>query len=256
MKRGLILASIASTLPLLAGMRPAMAASVRYTTVTTTARCTGTVDYPGMVTGTVANVIVPPNNVCILEGATVLRDVFVESNAALGAENSSVGYDVIATRPWEIETGNNGPFSVGHDFIVSGSDLQQGDQGYDICDTSIGHDLRITGTGVQYEIEIGDNGAQSNEFCFTSPSPSDSIGHDLVVSGNTAGKIDVGNNDIGHDLMVTGNKVTAATGDTGDIGVDDNTVGYDATCTGNTPAPNQDGPEDGPNSVGGVNDGC
>jgi len=262
MKRSLLVVIVAGILPLVGGVRHASAESSHDQGGSeSTVRCTGTVlpNYaPGMVTGTVDNVVVPPNNFCILEGARVTHDVIVMENAGLGAENSSVGHDVLAYKPWEIETGNTGPFTVGHDFRVTGSDLNNSPQGYDICDTTVGHDLAFIGTGVQYEIEIGDNAplSQFNEFCATSPSPGDAIGHDLVVAHNTAGKIDVGNNQVGHDLVVADNTGGAAAGDLGDIGVNDNVVSHDATCTGNTPALSKDGPEDGGNHVGHRNNGC
>jgi hypothetical protein len=223
-----------------------------------TVRCTGTVlpvFNPGFVTGSVDNVIVPPNNFCILEGAQVRHDVLVGANGGLGAENSSVGHDIVATSPWEIETGNNGPLTVGHDFVISGPDAGNGAQGYDICNTSVGHDLKIVNTSVLYEIEVGDIGPQDNEFCTTSPSPPVSVGHDLVVTGNSAGTIDIGNNTVVHDLVVANNTLRTDYPLPSLIGVDDNKVGHDATCSNSVPL-TKDGPEDGPNVVGGRNRGC
>ncbi len=78
------------------------------------------------------------------------------------------------------------------------------------------------------------------------------IGHDLVVSGNSAlsgffgpSSIDVGNNAVGHDLVFSNN--TAVPG--GYLEVSDNTAGHDALCFGNDPTPSADDPADGPNSA-------
>lgn len=260
MRRSFIAAAVAVPCAMFAGAQTA-GAHVASDSHENTVRCTGTltpVYNPGMVTGTVDNVIVPENNFCVLEGATVRHDVNVEHNAVLGAENSSVGHDVIAESPWEIETGNNGPFSVGHDFIVTGSDLANGDQGYDICDTTVGHNLVFKHTAVQYEIEIGDVSPPANgEFCEGSPSPPTKVGHDLILDHNLVGRIDVGNNTVGNKLAVTENTATAANGETLFPGIDvsDNTVHNEAVCKDNSPAPAPDGSEDGPNTTK-DNDGC
>ncbi|MBV9099875.1 MAG: hypothetical protein JOZ46_09900 [Candidatus Dormibacteraeota bacterium] len=260
MSRYMVAAACAIPLALFAGAHSAGAAPASGSHENTV-RCTGTISptfNPGMITGTVDNVIVPENNFCVLEGATVRHDVLVEDNAGLGAENSSVGHDVIADEPWEIETGNNGPFTVGHDFVVTGSDLSNGDQGYDICDTTVGHNLVFKHTGVQYEIEIGDVSPPANqEFCEGSPSPPTKVGHDLILEDNLTGRIDVGNNTVGHNLLVKDNTATSANGETLFPGIDvsDNTIHNEAVCDDNTPAPAPDGTEDGPNTAK-DNDGC
>jgi hypothetical protein len=258
MGKGVILVAVAATLAVAAPSASADRSPDGSKNDGKTVRCTGTVlpDFnPGIVTGPVDNVIVPANNFCILEGAQVKHDVLVGANGGLGAENSSVGHDIVAIQPWEIETGNNGPLTVGHDFVISGPDAENGAQGYDICDTSVGHDLKITGTSVLYEIEVGDIGPQNNEFCTTSPSPPVWVGHDLVVTGNSAGKIDIGNNTVVHDLVVKDNTLRSDYPLVSGIGVDDNKVGHDATCLNSVPL-SKDGPEDGPNVVGGRNRGC
>jgi hypothetical protein len=215
------------------------------------ATCTGTLDpfAPGYFTGTAHNLTIPPGNACVLEGATITNDVNVGKDATLGAENSWVGHNVNANAPYEIETGNNGPFYVGNDFKVNGADTPNGGQGYDICDTTVGHNLSFTNTLLIYEINIGDLGPSAYEFCSYSPHGQNSIGNDLIVTGNSTGRIDIGNNSVGHDLTVSNNKATTATGDLGDIGVDDNEVGRYATCQGNSPALSKDGSEDGANSA-------
>ncbi len=211
-------------------------------------------------TGTAKDLNVPAGYWCFLEGATISHDATVQPGGSLEADNSTIGHDVTANGAAVIYFFNyTGPNKVGHDFVATGTSpatMEYG--GWDVCGTTIGHDLSITGANVAYEIEIGDQGPQDNEFC-GGLSP-DTIGHDLVVSGNHAGHIDVGNNSVAHDLAVSNN--TTYDYDSGDpnaaagIGVDDNTVSHDATCVGNSPALSKDGPEDGPNHVGHNDTGC
>ena len=249
MRRMLLLVSAAGLLSLAAAQ--GVSADNTYT-------CTGTLDSPGFVTGSPKDVVVPPGSACVLEGVKVGHDVTVGKGASLGVDNSSIGHDVTVNGGALIEfIGYTGSITVGHDVVLTGTSPEAMSYGgYDICDTTIGHDLSITKTNVAFEIEVGDNGGQDNEFCaFPGPMP-DSIGHDVTVSNNSAGKVDVGNNSVGHDLNVNNNSASTATGDTGDVGVDDNTVSHDATCLGNSPALSKDGPEDGPNHVGHIDNGC
>jgi hypothetical protein len=169
-----------------------------------------------------------------------------------------VGHDISMNGPQVVEFAPfTGPVTVGHDVTITGTSPEaQKYGGYDICDTTIGHDLTIPGTKIAYEIEVGDQGPQDNEFCSYPTSGPVHVGHDLNVSNNSTGKVDVGDTPVGHDLTVINNTASTATGDTGDIGVDDNTVNHDATCKGNSPALSKDGPEDGPNHVGHKDDGC
>jgi hypothetical protein len=221
-------------------------------------QCTGTLDSPGVFTGTTKDLVVPAGNFCVVDGATITHDLTVEKGASLGLEDSSVGHDVKGTGAALVEfIGFTGPISVGHDVTLTGTSPEAQQYGaYDICDAAIGHDLTIKGATVAFEIEVGDNGPQDNEFCsFPTAMPS-SVGHDLEVSNNSAGKVDIGNNSVGHDLTVNNNTASTASGDTGDIGVDDNTVNHDATCKGNNPGLTVDGTEDGPNHVGHKDDGC
>ena len=201
------------------------------------------------------DLIVPANGLCIIDSAAIKHDLLVGQNAAVAVENTTIGHDLSATAPQNIETGfggdNPGPVTIGHDLAISGSDAPNG-IAYDVCDTSVGHDLTVTGTNVPFEIEIGDKGTELTEFCALAAQPTDTIGHDLVVSGNQAGRIDIGDNSVGHDLTVVGNTTTPAT-DVGDLDVSDNTVRHDASCSGNSSPPSKDGPDDGPNHTGGKN---
>lgn len=202
----------------------------------------------GAFSGTAYDLVVPANSVCLVNGANITHDLIVEQNAGLAVENTTIGHDLIGHQPQQIETGccaalTGGPVSVGHDLRIQGSDAPNG-IGYDICHTTINHDLQITNTNVQDEIDVGDVGPQPDEFCSYSDSPPDSVGHDLIIDHNTTGSgIDIGNNTVGQDLIVDHN--TAGTY----IDVSDNTVGHDARCTGDNPPPSKDGPEDGPNQA-------
>ncbi len=206
---------------------------------------------PTAASGTYKDVIVPPNGLCLLNGATVTHDVIAEQNSNLAVANTTIGHDLTANAPQALSTGAfsgpPGPVKIGHDLAISGSDGSNG-IGYDLCDTSVGHDLSISGTVTFDEIDVGDTGAES--FCSAAVSAPDSVGHDLIVTNNHPARLDVGNNTIGHDLTVSGNTATGADGGPAYIDVSNNQVGHDAACSGNAPPPSKDGPEDGPNSAG------
>lgn len=212
-----------------------------------TTTCTGTFS------GTAENLLVPAGQTCLVSAAQIKHDVTVQADGSLAIERSTVGHDIIATKPQNIETGfgasvTPGPVSVGHDVSIVGSDAPNA-VGYDICDTSVGHDLLVADTQPQFEIDIGDVGPQLNEFCSYAVSAPDRVGHDLLVYRNSPLTLDVGNNRVGHALVVADNTAKTSTD------VSDNQVGHDAVCSGNTPPPSPDGPEDGPNQAG-HNNGC
>src|SRR5579884_3006989 len=134
----------------------------------------GDVQCTGAFSGTARDLIVPANTQCIVDGATITHDLIVEQNGALAVENTTIGHDLTAHQAQNIETGfgggNPGPVTVGHDVRIQGSDAPSG-IAYDVCDTSIKHDLQISQTNVQFEIEVGDKGTQLDEFCALSASP-------------------------------------------------------------------------------------
>lgn len=201
----------------------------------------------GAFSGTAYDLVVPSGSTCLVSGAFIKHDVIVQTGGGLAIERSVVGDDISASRPQNVETGfgaslNPGPVRVGHDLTISGSDAPNA-VGYDICDTTVGNDLVVDRTAPQFEIDIGDEGPQDNEFCTYAQEAPDRVGHDLVVDRNSPLNIDVGNNSVGHDLIVADN--TAKT----NIDVSDNRVGETAFCSGNTPPPSPDGPEDGPNKA-------
>jgi hypothetical protein len=218
--------------------------------------CKGTLEKLGEVTGSVKHdVIVPANQVCSINNAKVGHDVILEAGSFVGISSSTIKHSVIGKEVSTLETGNvgpnAGPVSVGHDIELTGiqSNAEHAN-GYVICDTTIKHDLLISGTSTPFGTIIGDTGTASNEFCTGGPmvpTPQDMIGHNLVIKNNVFGRLDVGNNTIRHDLIVENNIGTTAFGDAGTLDVSDNAAGHNALCAGNTPALTPDGPEDGPN---------
>ncbi len=115
-----------------------------------------------------------------------------------------------------------------------------------MCNLIVGHDLRVQNREVTLGIGLGN-------ICAGNGEPANTVGHDLVVTGNSAlagffgpSSIEVGANRVGHDLVFSHN--TAVTPG-GFLSVADNTVGHDAVCTANDPAPTKQ-PGDGPNLAG------
>jgi hypothetical protein len=192
----------------------------------------------GVFSGTAKNLTVPTGGRnCYLMGATITHDVIVQENGFLNAEGTTIGHDLIASKPQAVGTGVandvQGPVDVGHDIVISGPLTDQfGNHTCcsDVNDTTIGHDLRVTNVLVDFEIDVRN----------------DNVGHDLVVTGNSTGlccgfgPIDVGDNSVGHDLVVSAN--TTAGGDFGWISVFENNVGHDATCANNSPPESKNSP--------------
>jgi hypothetical protein len=252
----------------------------------------GTVTCTDAFSGTARDVLVPADNFCSLAGATVTHNVIVGERGGVGAggfENPArltVRHNVIVQAGAEVDFGPLGETLIGHDLLartntslhiaqttirhdlfayqpgtVQSDALRVGDdlvvEGtppgnefvFDsLCGTAVGHDLRYTNRSVTLGVSIGDEEALD---C-----TGDTVGHDLVVSGNSAlagffgpSAIEVGNNTVGHNLVFTGNTAVAG----GYLEVSDNTVRHDAICAGNNPAPSGDDPTDGPNLVGHTN---
>ena len=191
-------------------------------------------------------------------GATSIgHDLITGPNASLHLERTTIGHDFLAFEPGTVQTGQvgpdtpGGPVRVGHDLLITGSPPGNEFVFDGMCDLTVGHDARVTDRSVTLGIGFGDE-----EVCAAQGRESNTIGHDLVFSGNSAlsgffgpSSIEVGNNTVGHDLIFTGN--TAVSG--GLLEVRDNTVRHDAICTANNPAPSSDDPADGPNLAGHVN---
>ena len=150
---------------------------------------------------------------------------------------TTIGHDFFASKPQTVQTSRlgrdspEGPVNVGHDFTIEGSpDFPFVFDG--LCDLHVTNDLRITDRTVNLGIGLG---AQ----CAGNGAPANTIGRDLVVTGNEAlsgvfgpSSIRVGANHVGRDLVFADN--TAGPG--GQLEVSGNTVGRDASCTANTPA--------------------
>jgi hypothetical protein len=188
--------------------------------------------------GTARNLIVTSDSGnCIVDGATITHNLIVGENAFVNVFNTTIGHDLVASKPSAITTGftedGGGPVTVGHDVVISGP-LTDPFGNHSCCpginDTTVGHDLRITDLLVDFELFV----------------QRDDVGHDLVVSGNTTGiccgfgPIGVGDNNVGHDLVVTNN--TAPGGDFGWISVYENIVKHDATCANNSPPESKNSP--------------
>ena len=186
---------------------------------------------------------------------TIGRDLITQTAASLHlGKNTTIGRDLVASQPGTVQTGNacvveceSGPVKVGRDVLINGSPaLPFVFDG--ICDMTVGRDFRMTGRSVTLGFSIGDE-----EACASNGEPPVTVGHDLVVTGNSAlsgffgpSSLDVGNNSVGHDLIFSGNTAVAG----GYLEVSDNSVGHDAICTDNSPALSKDDPDDGPNLAG------
>jgi hypothetical protein len=176
-------------------------------------------------------------------GADLLRTTIGHDVRLLGDEGEmhmesvTIGHDFFASQPQTVQSGRNGPGSpggpvkVGHDFAIDGSpDLPFVFDG--LCNLQIADDLSITNRTVNLGMGVG-------SICAGNGEPSNTVGRDLVLTGNTAASgffgpssINVGANHVGRDLVFRDN--TAAPG--GALNVSGNDVGRDATCDGNDPA--------------------
>jgi hypothetical protein len=185
-------------------------------------------------------------------GTTIGHDLTSGTNSGFHLERTTIGHDFRVFQPHTVQTGQNapdspgGPVHVGHDFQVVGSPPGEEFVFDGICLLTVDHDLRVLGRTVDLGIGLGD------ERC--AAASANTIGHDLVFAGNSAvngffgaSSLEIGNNSIGHNLIVTGNTAAAI------LEVSDNSVGNNALCAGNNPPPTTDGPDDGPNIVGGIN---
>jgi hypothetical protein len=171
-------------------------------------------------------------------GTTIGRDLVVQGpRGGVHLEQMTIGRDLVASKPETIQTGRNGPDTpggpvrVGRDVVIDGSpDFEFVFDG--MCDLHVARDLRITNRSVTLGIGIGNT-------CAGNGLPSNTIGRDLVMTGNHAlegffgpSSLNVGDNEVGRNLVFTGN--TAVPG--GALTVSGNDVGRDAICASNTPA--------------------
>ena len=87
----------------------------------------------------------------------------------------------------------------------------------------------------------------------------DTVGHDLVVTHDKAlsgfcgpSELELGDIQVGDAATFSGNSAVPG----GVPEFNDNTIGHDATCSRNTLSITDGLPDDGPNQVGGNNNGC
>jgi hypothetical protein len=197
------------------------------------------------------DLIVGPESEAIVVVTEIGRDLTARSAASLFLERATIGHDLLASEPQTVQTGRvdpetpGGPVRVGHDVLIEGSPAGFAFVFDGICELGVGHDFTIARRTVTLGFGIGDNCARNGREANT-------IGHDLIVTDNTAAvgffgpsALEVGNNRVGHDLVFARNSAAAG----GFLEVSDNVVGHDAICSANSPAASQQ-PGAGPNLAG------
>ena len=174
-----------------------------------------------------------------LGGVKIGHDYLLSDGAGTHMERTTIGHDFVATAPSTVQTGRiapdspGGPVTVGHDVLISGSPAENPFVFDGICDLTAGHDMRVTNRSVTLGFGIASAGCTS--FLGL---PGNTIGHDLVVTGNTAvpsrfgSSLRVGDNHVGHDLIFSGNTGN----DPGTLIVTNNVVGHDLVCSSNSQA--------------------
>jgi hypothetical protein len=194
-----------------------------------------------------------------LGNSSVGHDVKVGFNGFFAAGHATIGHDLVATHPDSIQTGSTGPppdgitgpVTVGHDFMLNGSPGPPNPDDFvfdGLCGLRISNDLSITNRWVTLGIGLGGQ-------CASNGLEPDSVGHDLIVTGNSAltgffgpSNLAVVGVTVGNDLIVTRNSAA------GVVQVAANIVGHDATCLNNNPPASLAG--GGENSIGGTSTGC
>jgi len=196
-----------------------------------------------------------------LGNSSVGHDVRVGFNDFFAAGLATIGHDLTALHPGSIQTGSTGPppdsidglVTVGHDFVINGSPGPPDPDNFvfdGICNLSVGNDLSITNRWVTLGFTIAPCGGDINQPV--------TVAHDLVVTNDTAlsgffgpSRLNVDDIQVGNDS--TFSRDSAVPG--GALSFNGNTIAHDATCTRNAPSIT-DVAGDGPNHVGGRNNGC
>jgi hypothetical protein len=119
---------------------------------------------------------------------------------------------------------------VGHDFTIDGSPAIE--FVFDgLCNLTVGNDLTIRNRTVDLGFGVGN--------CARSGQPSDTIGRDLIITGNNAvsgffgpSSLNIVGNHVGRDLVFSHNSAVPG----GQLEVSSNVVGRNATCSANSPA--------------------
>jgi hypothetical protein len=174
-----------------------------------------------------------------LGGVKIGGDFLLADGAGTHMERTTIGHDLVATEPSTVQSGRiapdspGGPVSVAHDVLISGTPADNPFVFDGICDLHVGHDMRVTNRTVTLGFGIASLG------CLPNGEPGNTIGHDLVVTGNTAASgffgpstLRIGDDHVAHDLIFSGNTAVAG----GALEVTNNVVGHDALCSSNTPA--------------------
>jgi hypothetical protein len=174
-----------------------------------------------------------------MAGVKIAHDYRLSDGAGAHMERTTIGHDFVATEPSSVQTGKIGPDSPGgpvnvrHNVLISGSPTGNDFVFDGICALNVGHDMRVTGRTVTLGLGIASAG------CAVIGQPGNTIGHDLVFSGNTAARgffgpssLRIGDNRVGHDLVFSGNTADAG----GALEVTNNVVGHDVLCSSNSPA--------------------
>jgi len=187
-----------------------------------------------------------------LGGVKIGYDYLLADGTGTHMERTTVGHDFVATDPSTVQTGKvdpdspGGPVTVAHDMLLSGQPADNPFVFDGMCDLRVGHDMRVTNRSVTLGFGIASFGCIAFEGL-----PGNTIGHDLVVTGNTAvsspfgSSLRIGNDTVGHDLIFSGNTGN----DPGTLIVTDNVVGHDLLCSNNSQAVVSFGP----NVVGHLN---
>jgi hypothetical protein len=202
-----------------------------------------------------------------LGNSSVGGDVKVGFNGFFGAGVAHIGHDLTATHPNGIQIGSTGPppdgfsgrVTVGHNLVVNGSPgpPDPGNFIFDaICNLGVGNDLVMENRWVTLGFTIGDSTAPFSPCIGDQPV---TVGHDLLVTNNKAlngffgpSSIEVGDIQVGNNATFSGNSAVPG----GTLEFNDNTIAGNATCSMNTPSISGNLPADGPNIVGGTNNGC
>ena len=174
-----------------------------------------------------------------LANAQIGHDYLLSDGAGTHMERTTIGHNFVASQPSTVQTGQNGPdtpggpVNVGHDVVIDGSPADNPFVFDGICNLNVGHDMRVTNRTVTLGFGIASAG------CKTSGLPGNTIGHDLVVTGNTAANgvfgpstLRIGDDRVAHDLIFSGNIAVSG----GSLEVTNNIVAHDALCSSNTPA--------------------
>jgi hypothetical protein len=111
----------------------------------------------------------------------IAQDLITQTGASLFLANTTVGRDLVASQPHTVQTGSacaaeceSGPVKVGRDVLISGSPTPHA-FAHDLCDMTVGRDLRVTDVTVLFGFTIGDIGP--DEGCSRGGQPR-SLEHD------------------------------------------------------------------------------